>query len=154
MIDPIFIGLWSEDIMYGPGAQSEEVIVFKADGTGWIEDWNFILCSAEFFHWDVPELNFITILGDRRLELDDGNANFVEVEPSLNRVKMPFCLQSEETPSGKMMQVLRMPFWPRYRDEWCAYGFDEHGELLVREPQAGPINRKSGLDTNSIQSSA
>ena len=132
--------------MYGPGAQSEEVLVFKPDGTGWMEDRNFVLCSAEFFYWDVTEPDQLTLTGYRRLEPDAANANLVEVPSLLKDLTLPFRIQTESTLSGKTTPVLRMPLWPNYHNEWNSYGFDGENLLRVREPQAGPTGwaKKAG----------
>jgi len=54
------IGIWSADARYGPGAQSDEMMLFKPDGTGRMEFWNWQLCSADFFQWHVVSPGVVT----------------------------------------------------------------------------------------------
>lgn len=118
MIDARLIGLWSEHLMYGPGAQSDDVFVFSAGGTGWMESWNFVLNSAEFFHWDVPEPDRLTLHGCRALELDDSRKTMVEATPLWGKADTPLSVRAEETPWGKTMPVLRVKLFPRFWGEW------------------------------------
>ncbi len=138
MNDPRLVGVWSADIMYGPGAQSDTVFIFKADGTGWMESWNFMLTSAEFFHWEVPEPERLILRGCRALELDDTDQIMVDIKPLWDKADTPFSIRVEETPSGNVMPVLRVKLFPQFRDAWNTYGLDEQGVLAVNEPKAGP----------------
>ena len=51
--DPNLVGLWSMDALYGPGAQSDDLLVFMPNGTGRYEFLNWKLYSAELFHWET-----------------------------------------------------------------------------------------------------
>lgn len=125
--------------MYGPCAQSDEVLYFKPDGTGWIEEWNFTLCSAEWFRWDVPEPGRLILRGFQRLELRDDNTRFDEATPLWSELDTPLHIQMEETPSGRTMRVLRIKMFARFPERWEAFGFDAENLLAVREPKAGPV---------------
>src|SRR6185437_10258401 len=61
------IGIWSADARYGPGAQSDEMLIFKPDGTGRMEFWNWQLCSADFFRWQVVSPGLVDLVGFRCL---------------------------------------------------------------------------------------
>jgi hypothetical protein len=61
------IGIWSADARYGPGAQSDEILIFKPDGTGRMEFWNWQLCSADFFRWQVVSPGLVDLVGFRCL---------------------------------------------------------------------------------------
>lgn len=140
LIDPNLIGIWSQDLRYGPGAQSDEMLFFKSDGTGWIEEWNFCLCSAEFFQWDVPESGRLILRGFKRLELSDDNTCLEEATPLWPELDTRLQVQTEETPSGKTMRVIRIKMFENLPDRWEVYGFDAEGQFVVREPKEGSIS--------------
>lgn len=102
------IGLWSADARYGPGAQSDEMLVFKPDGTGRMEFWNWQLCSADFFRWHVVSPGVVDLVGFRCLELPEVGDEPVEAEAAFHYVSVPFSVAEEDTPSGKRMPVLRI----------------------------------------------
>jgi len=49
-IENEIIGLWSVDVQYGPGAQSDDVFYFFPDGTGRYDVLNWTWCSSNLFN--------------------------------------------------------------------------------------------------------
>jgi hypothetical protein len=111
MLDQRLIGIWSTHVRYGgeSGAQSDDILILLPDGTGRYEFLNWMLCSADLFHWATPRSGTLRIAGGRHLQ-----ANFerkaIEEGPSLFGAMNEFKYQisDEETPSGKQMRVLRV----------------------------------------------
>lgn len=140
MTDPTSVGTWSQDIMYGPGAQSDTMLILRPDGTGWVEELNFSLCSAEFFQWDVPEPGRLILRGYKRLEANDDDRQLEEAAMLLwPELDTPLQVQVEETPSGKSMRVMRIKMYKNLPDHWDAFGLDSEGQFVVSEPKAGPF---------------
>jgi len=114
------VGMWSADHMYGPGAHSDERLFFKEDGTGRFEIINLILCSVDFFQWELSEPSRITLRGYRRLEPDDAVRHVIEAASGFEFINLPFQIQEEDTKSGKRMRVLRLKLYKGVSDH---YGF-------------------------------
>jgi hypothetical protein len=102
------IGIWSADARYGPGAQSDEMLIFKPDGTGRMEFWNWQLCSADFFRWQVVSPGLVDLVGFRSLKLPDVGNDPVETKTTFHHVGVLFSVVEEDTPSDKRMPVLRI----------------------------------------------
>jgi hypothetical protein len=102
------IGIWSADARYSAGAPSDEMLLFKEDGTGRMEFWNWRLCSADFFHWRVVSPGIADLIGFRCLELPEEGDDPVETESTFHHVRVPFSVAEEDTPSGERMRVLRI----------------------------------------------
>ncbi len=125
------VGLWSADHMYGPGAESDEVLIFKPDGTGRFEFVNWSLCSADLFHWQVLAPNQIALHGFKRLELGPNGLEVIEVESEFRFDRIPYQIQEEKTPSGKKMRVLRLKLFEGVSDH---YGFVREDLTGLQEP--------------------
>ena len=63
MIEDDLVGVWSADAMYGPGAQSDDVLVFKDDGAGFLEFRNPVTSFAELFRWSVGQAGTLRLRG-------------------------------------------------------------------------------------------
>jgi hypothetical protein len=109
------IGVWSADARFGPGAQSDEMLIFKPDGTGRMDFLNWQLCSSDFFRWQIVSWGVLDLIGYRCLELGDDGESVVEAESTFRHAGVPFGVAEEDTPSGKRMLVLRIGLprpWP------------------------------------------
>ena len=93
--------------MYSPGAQSDQMLFFKSDGTGRYEEHNWILCGVEYFEWQLLSPNSLQLIGTHsESRAEDGTVSrkagifcFPELECSIGK---------EKTPSGRRMRVLRL----------------------------------------------
>ena len=65
------VGLWSVDILGGPGSMSDQTIAFLPDGKGFAEDVNVILTSYLWFHWQLTSPGIVSITGDSYYYLDE-----------------------------------------------------------------------------------
>jgi hypothetical protein len=113
----MLIGQWSADARYGPGAQSDEMMVFKPDGTGRMESWNWRLCSADLFRWEIIESGVLNLIGYRRLQLGKDGEHVVDVASKFRHVGVPFTIAEEDTPRGQRMLVLRLSLPREYPRE-------------------------------------
>lgn len=114
------VGIWSADSIYGPGAQSDTVLVFLPDGTGVMEEWNFSLCYYELLTWNVVG-DLLNINGIKSVTQDDTGQTVDE--PSLfGMVALQFTIAEESVPKGGVAEVLtlihegpnRLPFAEKY----------------------------------------
>lgn len=99
------IGVWSAGHMYGPGAQSDVMLIFKEDGSGRIDVINWTLCSADLFQWDINADGTLRITGEARLAL--AKSGVVKSASELSFQSLSFGVAEEKTPSGRSMRVLR-----------------------------------------------
>jgi hypothetical protein len=97
------IGLWSEDSMYGPGAQSDEQIYFFPDGTGRRLYLNWCLCGFEEFTWTATSGDTLRL--QRTYEAMAGSDPVDAAQPE---EELKVSLQEEDTPGGARMLVLRI----------------------------------------------
>src|SRR5579883_579328 len=110
MLDSELIGLWSNDALYGMGAQSDDWLIFKPDGTGRYEFLNWMLCSAELFRWETPRPGVLHLVGQRHLQISE-DLKSVEEQPSLLGTReVPYTIVEEDTPRHGRIRVLRLPF--------------------------------------------
>jgi hypothetical protein len=132
MLDNELIGFWSADEMHGPGAQSDDCLIFKPDGTGRYEFLNWILCSADLFCWETPQPGVLRIVGVRNLQVSD-DARSIEVEPSsFGTQEFYYEIKEEDTPSGDRMRVLRLPLPVPMQD---SFGFARADLSGLEEPK-------------------
>lgn len=113
--------------MYGPGGQSDEVLIFKIDGTGRLDFINFTLSTAYEFQWFVESPNRLTVIGTRTLQVGDNGKTVENSDDILNVINATYQIAFEDTPSGNRMRVLRVKLIDGVSDR---YGF-------VREDIAG-----------------
>ncbi|HEY0372299.1 MAG TPA: hypothetical protein VGD79_09875 [Thermoanaerobaculia bacterium] len=101
------VGLWSIDDLFVPGAQEDTYLVFKEDGTGWIELAHYVSCEVDTFHWESPSDGVVRIGGDRYLA--DGQ----ESNSSFQFSELPYAIVEEETPDGTTRPVVTFarPLW-------------------------------------------
>lgn len=133
---PELIGIWSADFIYGPGAQSDEILIFRPDGTGRFEFENWSLCFAELFRWRVSPPGCITLEGIKRLELGETGQEVVESESNFQFHRVPYQIQVEDTPSGKRMRVLRLRLYTDVSDH---YGFVKRDLSGEEQPDFGVV---------------
>lgn len=131
------IGVWSADARFGPGAQSDEILVFKPDGTGWLEIWNFYLCSVDFFEWTIASPGRITINGIKSLELDENTNELIDSANRIETKHVPYQIQQEDTPSGKTMKVLRIKI-VNLGDGAFGFFSDENAEKRIQRILESP----------------
>lgn len=94
--------------MYGPGAQSDEVLIFKSDGTGRLDFINFVLCTSYAFMWDIGSTNHLNLVGTKTLQIGDDGETIAESDHKLSLSKAQFRIALEDTPSGTTMRVFRI----------------------------------------------
>lgn len=103
--DERLVGLWSADARYGPGAQSDETLWFRADGTGRRDFVNFALCTVEFFGWEAMGPDQIFVTWDRVLQWTDEG---VEEGRQQGVKELNFTIAEEQIPAGGSAEVLRI----------------------------------------------
>lgn len=105
MQDKLLVGIWSEDCIYGPGAQSDTVLVFLPDKTGVTEEWNFGHCAYELCIWESAEDGTLTLTRTKSVSKDD--AGQIVEEPCLFASEQRlFSIALEEVPKGGIAEVL------------------------------------------------
>ena len=102
------IGLWSADVMYRMGAQEDELLAFRSDGTGWYAFERHILCELETFHWTLSEgvLTF-TPISTRTIQLAGRKNPTDPTTALLPTVCLVLSIKQETTWDGRLLDVLR-----------------------------------------------
>lgn len=105
-VDPSLVGCWSVDACYGPGAQSDDVLLFRDNGRGRYEFINFTLAWVLFFHWQLDRDGRLKVSPFARTEnTEDAPRTVVRDESSL---VYQASVRLERTPRGEERRVLRM----------------------------------------------
>lgn len=126
------IGIWSADHLYGPAAQSDDVLIFMPDGNGRYEFINFVLCSAELFTWTLIENGLLRLSGVKKLQVSDDTNGVEELPPSLGTEDVSFSISSEDTPLYGRVRVLDISLgWTLER----RYGFVRRDTVGFEEPK-------------------
>jgi hypothetical protein len=112
------VGIWSADYMYGPSAQSDEVLIFWDDGNGRLDIINFVLCTVYEFRWTVSSPNHLTLMGTKTYQVGDDGISLEESEDRLNVNGVSFQIAIEDTPSRKTMRVLRVRLMANLSDHF------------------------------------
>ncbi len=102
------VGQWSVDILYGPGAQEDTIIVFLPNGTGWIEFSHYYLCELETFYWELNSDGTISIQGDTYYNLKN---TFRSSDLNLSNINVS--IDSKKTILGEEIPVIifERPIW-------------------------------------------
>ncbi|RYX86514.1 hypothetical protein EON83_02250 [bacterium] len=130
-MDTQLIGLWSANEYEGWGGPAEEILIFKADGTGRYEVINYFPEFVELFEWRVTAPGYISLLGFKKIS-HEGEGKTSE-EPSTFRFKnIPYHIQEQLVPSNRLMQVLTLSLPPR-TDRLYKKFVPEHYGFIRRE---------------------
>ncbi len=89
--------------MYGPGAQSDDVLIFFEDGKGRLDFHNPVLCNAWSFHWSILDDRTIHVVGDLAYHCDGR----VVTRSWAHDANHSITVREEATPQGSRMRVLR-----------------------------------------------
>lgn len=98
------IGVWSADVMYGPGAQSDDVLFLFDDGKGRLEFHNPGLCNAWSFKWNITDDGRIHVVGDLAYSCEK---SVITVRWD-HDIHHSVSVKMEYTPCGPEMRVLRI----------------------------------------------
>jgi hypothetical protein len=132
MLDSELVGLWSNDALLGPGAQTDDWLIFKPDGTGRYEFLNWMLCSAEMFRWETPRRGVLRFIGERHLQISH-DLRRVEEEPSLLGIReVLYTITEEDTPVIGRIRVLCLPLDMPMRGR---FGFRSADLTGLEEPE-------------------
>lgn len=103
------VGIWDTDAPEEYPSHSTETLIFKPDGTGRFETTNFVLCSADFFHWSVGADGRLTLRGYKTLAIDE-RGQPVEEPPEFEFVGVPYLIEAELTPTQQTIPTLVIQF--------------------------------------------
>lgn len=101
------IGQWSADCRYHPAAQSDEIIVFSHDKSGYFEFSNAAMRYTDDFTWDVVCPGFLQ-LNSSRLVIEEFDASLEQYAGKLHFDRLPYSIEMEDTPRGQIMNVLTL----------------------------------------------
>lgn len=105
------LGTWSVEAQYGPGAMEDFQLHLRPDGLGCLESANLAGARAVVIRWRLDgEALSTTTLGTYRTP--GGKFEPYELDPDgvgLDLDRTPVTIREEETPSGSVMRVLRLP---------------------------------------------
>ena len=101
------LGVWKPDTMYAPGVQLYDVLVFKEDGTGFLDfsnpDTDYF---NEQFRWSLNSLGELQLRGDRIQRFNADRTGIVERPSTLDTV-VRFNIRTEHSLGCRLSQVLR-----------------------------------------------
>jgi hypothetical protein len=97
------VGIWSHDVLFSPGAAADEILVFRPDGTGVCEIYNWILCSYDTFAWSLDHNGNLNIHGQDSFESVTKRS-----VSSLSVSSIPFHITREQTPVYGITDVLHL----------------------------------------------
>lgn len=119
------VGVWSIDARYGPGAQSDDVLVVAPNGMGWFEQWNFGLGTLDVFEWSLSSPGWVTLAWTLSYEAADFGAPLALVGPHAGGVvHTSWRVGQEEVPAGGRQRVLRLPGVSRQEEAFGALSED------------------------------
>jgi hypothetical protein len=107
-LESALIGVWSADVLYAPGAQSDQLLVFRAHGKGWSEHLNFGAWEADLFEWALTSLGWVVLAGEKHLMPDLNPRVVIESAATFDVHHTAWSVAEEDTPSGQRMMVLRI----------------------------------------------
>jgi len=115
MLKDALIGLWSIDVMYGPGAQEDTTLAFLPDGTGWLAFEHYFLCELDTFKWDIDDDQYLNIKGIDYFGLKEIGRVVIKMPSSLSFSKLKVSVNEESVPNGEIMRVATFdaPIWAR-----------------------------------------
>ena len=120
------IGLWSGDTLDAPGGISDELLVFKRDGTGYQEYVNGMTCYAWTFRWSVRADGRLRVEGLEDLRLGDDCRSVVR-SPSALVEEVSFAVTEEDVPRGGRSRPLRVLRLERPLNDFAGRFYDRFG---------------------------
>ena len=119
------VGIWSHDVLFSPGAAADELLVFRPDGTGVVEIYNWVLCSYNTFVWQIENDVRLTIKGQQFFE-----SATTSIPSDLHMSHADFHITSEQTPVFGVIDVLHLTLGHWLPDRYGRTGADITGYLL------------------------
>ena len=120
------IGLWSGDTLDAPGGLSDELLVFKRDGTGYQEYVNGMTCYAWTFRWSVRPDGRLRVEGLEDLRLGDDCRSVVR-SPSALVEEVAFAVTEEDVPRWGRSRLLRVLRLERPLNDFAGRFYDRLG---------------------------
>jgi hypothetical protein len=120
------IGLWSGDTLDAPGGISDELLVFKPDGSGYQEYVNGMTCYAWTFRWSVRPDGRLRVEGLENLHLADDCRSVVR-SPSALVEEVAFAVTEEDVPRWGRSRLLRVLRLERPLNDFAGRFYDRFG---------------------------
>jgi hypothetical protein len=149
------LGQWRGQAMGGPQERHYDVLVFKEDGSGFLDLYDAAHRFTERFRWSVEPPALLRLEDCQRFEPDPHRSAFQEVTTTRYAV-VGYSIREEETQTLGRMRVLR--FVPRpwpgmaethrfYREDVLVYAtFQAPCFVLPEEPIGSPFRGKALSD--------
>src|ERR1700722_5306403 len=106
------LGVWKPETMAEPVPQLYDVLVFKNDGSGFLDfsdpDTAYF---CEQFRWSLASPGLLRLQGDRVQQFNADQTGCIERESRLD-VGVSFSLRFEDSKAGRHSRVLRMGTCP------------------------------------------
>lgn len=102
------IGVWSANALFASPGQEDEIVVFRSDGTGWIEWMNFGAHRIEFFWWEPTSPGWFALSSQGCFERDPHNLKrYIHTERDINDLwdHLPISVKEVNTPHGSVIQL-------------------------------------------------
>lgn len=109
------VGVWSANALFASPTQEEELVVFRSDGTGWIEWMSFGAHRIEFFLWMPTSPGWYVLTSQDQFERDTHNLKryiHSERDHKDHWAHLPIRVQEAQTPQGLLPQLeMDLPDW-------------------------------------------
>ncbi len=115
------LGLWSVNILCGPGSMSDQLIAFLPDGRGFFENVNVTVTSYDAFRWKLADQGTIVISGETRHFLDE-NLHVAAIASEFNCPLMRADIQRHYSGDGSSIDVLYLPLQEKLKGLSEVYG--------------------------------
>lgn len=102
------VGVWSAEALFKMGGQSDEILVFNHDGTGWLECINYYEWSADFFEWEPSSPGWIFLTWTTRIEPHKYTRKIIESRSVFTIEHTASEIREERAPSGLEMKILHI----------------------------------------------
>jgi hypothetical protein len=149
------LGVWNGTAMCENRAQSYDVLVFKEDGTGFLDLYDTVHRFSESFGWSFEPPDQLRLEGTQLMQFNPERRAFEERMTTLNAI-VPLSIREEYTWARGMVPVLRMADrpWPGMSDHYLFYDedipilatFQVPCFLLAEESAASPFRGKALSD--------
>jgi hypothetical protein len=118
------LGIWKGTVMRDTRARCYDVLVFKEDGTGFLDLYSAVRGFSEQFRWSVEPAG-LRLEGSQRTQFDPERMAFVEVPTTLN-VVVPFRIREDEVQGLGPMRILEFEDrpWPGMSEQHLFYRRD------------------------------
>lgn len=100
------IGVWSTMLLFTESETADERLVFKNDGTGRFETYNWTLCEVFSFRWSSHAAGLVTLASCEYMFVPDGSEP--QPDESLRLENEPYQITTDRSIAGRDVTALTL----------------------------------------------